>query len=244
MIQWRSGAAPGPRLALSPLPSSSGPAANQRAAGGGRGWRRRRTALPLAARGARSGLNRRRRAGGERTEGGWGGVVLTDPAVTDRRAWGRTRRSAGAGCPAVCRHGSVRGGCAVCPLGAAPAGSALTATPSFTAAMVKHKRRRRRPRGKTKAVPRSQRPAPPCDRGAAVRPASAHLPPVAATARPSLCPLPLPAVTHVVQPLAAVASLLLCWCRSAVAQVRPLLRCAARPAAGLSRKCSRVHCGT
>ncbi|XP_052544774.1 proline-rich protein 11 isoform X2 [Tympanuchus pallidicinctus] len=84
--------------------------------------------------------------------------------------------------------------------------------------MVKHKRRRRRPRGKTKAAPRSQRPAPPCDRGAAVRPASAHLPQVAAAARPSLCPLPLPAVTHVVQPLAAVASLLLCWCRSAVAQ--------------------------
>lgn len=100
LIQWRSGAAPGPRLALSPLPSSSGPAANQRAADGGRGWRRRRTALPLAARGARSGLNRRRRAGGERTEGGVGGVVLTRPRGSGPPGLGPH--------PAVCRSGMSR----------------------------------------------------------------------------------------------------------------------------------------
>lgn len=89
LIQWRSGAAPGPRLALSPLPSSSGSAANRRAARGGRGWRRRRAALPLAARGARSDLNRRRRAGGERAEGG--GAEGPRGNGRSPRAWGRTR---------------------------------------------------------------------------------------------------------------------------------------------------------
>lgn len=155
------------------------------------------------------------------------------------------------------------------PGGAAPAArvNGLMGNASLTAAMAKRKQRRRKPRGRTKPGRRREAGAaasqpqlsafhttPPSaqrrtaaprgrgDRSAAIRPGPAHLPPdaAAAAARASLCSLPLHGVKHVVKLLAAVAALLYCWCHSAVAQVRPLLRadvcrCAAHPPQGRPR---------